>query len=242
MPGNTKISWAHKVWNLITGCRKISPGCKNCYAKRFAERFRGVIGHPFECGFDIVFHPERLNLPLKWKKGVQIFVDSMSDLFLEEVSEAFIRKVIEIMRLTPRHTYIILTKRSERLKELAPSLQFPPNVWIGVSVENEDYFSRIDDLRHVPANVRFLSIEPMLAPMPNLSLEGMQWVIVGGESGPKFRPMEAEWVRGVRDKCIEAHVPFFFKQWSGRIPKKLGRMLDGRAWDEFPLSEPKAKV
>jgi protein gp37 len=236
MPGVTRIEWADFVWNPTTGCTKVSTGCAHCYAERQANRFKGLKDHPYESGFSLVIRPERLRIPIEVKKGLRIFVNSMSDLFHEGIPESFISEVIDVTRLTPQHTYIILTKRSERLRELAPYLHFPPNVWVGVSVESEDYFWRIKDLRHVEAKVRLLSIEPMLTAMPNLSLEGIQWVIVGGESGPKFRPMQPDWVREIRDKCNDADVAFFFKQWAGRFPKELGRMLDGCTWSEFPVT------
>lgn len=234
---SSNIEWTDSTWNPITGCTKISPGCKHCYAETFAERFRGVPGHPFEQGFDLRLWPERLDLPLKWKQPRIIFVNSMSDLFHERVSADFIFKVFETMQAAHWHKFQILTKRSERLRRLARTLPWPTNVWMGVSVESPTYTFRIDDLRDVPSAVRFLSIEPLLAEIPGLDLDGIDWVIVGGESGPKCRPMDAEWVRRIRRECKSQKVPFFFKQWGGTRKKLRGRMLDGRTWDEMPVAK-----
>lgn len=252
MAEHSSIEWTDATWNPITGCTKISPGCKNCYAEKFAERFRGVPGHPYEQGFDLKLWPERLDLPRTWKSPRMIFVNSMSDLFHEAVPDAFIESVVATMVATSRHTFQVLTKRSKRLAEWSqaraagsrgPSLAWPQNVWVGVSIENENYLSRVDDLRRVPAATRFLSVEPLLGPL-NLTprhLRGIQWVIVGGESGPRARPMQPEWVRAVREVCEAADVAFFFKQWGAfnsrgrRVGKKVaGRKLDGRTWDGMP--------
>lgn len=240
MAEKSNIEWTDSTWNPVTGCTKISPGCKNCYAETFAERFRGVPGHPFEQGFDLRLWQERLELPLKWKQPRTIFVNSMSDLFHEKVPADFIFKVFETMQAAHRHTFQILTKRSDRLRRLARSLPWPTNVWMGVSVESPKYIFRIDDLREVPTAVRFLSIEPLLEEIPMLDLGGIDWVIVGGESGPKSRPMNANWVRLIRRECKGQHVPFFFKQWGGTRKKLAGRVLDGRTWDEMPV--PKERI
>jgi protein gp37 len=228
------IDWTDSTWNLVTGCNKVSPGCKHCYAETFAERWRGIPGHPYEQGFDLRLWPERLELPLAWKKPRKTFVNSMSDLFHEKVPLDFIRRVFGTMERASWHTFQILTKRSERLAELAPDLGWPPNVWIGVSIETAEYLWRADHLRKVPAAVRFLSLEPLLGPLGTLDLSGVDWVIVGGESGPGARPIEAEWIREIREQCRAASVPFFFKQWGGVQKKRNGRVLDGRTWDAMP--------
>lgn len=238
----TSIEWTRSqdgtpgmTWNPVTGCTKISPGCKHCYAERFAERFRGVPGHPYEQGFDLKLWPERLEIPLKWKAPRFIFVNSMSDLFHQDIPIEFVRKVFGTMSRARQHRFQVLTKRAERLAELAPKLDWPPNVWMGVSIENQEYAWRADYLRQVPAAVRFLSVEPLLGPV-RLDLRKIHWVIVGGESGPGARPMNPEWVRSVRAQCERAGVPFFFKQWGGVHKGKTGRALDGQMWDEMPDS------
>ena len=240
MSDRSAIEWTEATWNPVTGCTQISPGCANCYAKRFAERFRGVPGHPYERGFEVAERPERLGQPLRWKRPRTIFVNSMSDLFHEEVAGSFVASVFAVMERADRHTFQVLTKRPGRAAALAPSLPWPPNVWLGVSVENQRWTTRIDALREIPAAVRFLSCEPLLGPL-ELDLDGMGWVIAGGESGPRARPMRPEWARGVRDQCLASGVPFFFKQWGehgadGRRAgkKRAGRLLDGRTWDEAP--------
>jgi protein gp37 len=234
------IEWTEATWNPVTGCDKVSPGCAHCYAETFAERFRGVPGHPYERGFDLQLRPERLAQPLEWKTPKLIFVNSMSDLFHDDVPFDFIRAVFETMRKAGWHTFQILTKRSRRLAELAPRLDWPGNVWMGVSVENQRWTCRIDDLRTVPAAIRFLSCEPLLGPL-KLDLRDIHWVIVGGESGHRARRMNPEWVRGIRDQCLRDDVPFFFKQWGAhneageRVGKgKSGRALDGRPWSATP--------
>jgi len=234
MSEKSTIEWTDSTWNPVTGCTKVSPGCKNCYAETFAERWRGIPGHPYEQGFDLRLWPDRLELPLTWKKPRTIFVNSMSDLFHEKVPLDFIRRVFGTMERASWHTFQILTKRSERLAELAPDLRWPPNVWIGVSIETARYLQRADDLRKVQAAMRFLSLEPLLGPLGTLDLSGIQWVIVGGESGPGARPVEAEWVREIRKQCRAARVPFFFKQWGGVQKKRNGRLLDGREWNGMP--------
>ena len=241
MSATSTIEWTHSTWNPVRGCTKVSPGCKHCYAETFAERWRGVPGHPYEQGFDLRLVPEKLEEPLSWKRPRMIFVNSMSDLFHEKVPEAYIQQVFDVMVRADWHTFQILTKRSKRLLELAPRLPWPRHIWQGVSVENERYATRIGDLQKVPAAVRFLSIEPLLGPIRELQLEGVSWVIVGGESGPGHRPVDPAWVREIRDQCVEASVSFFFKQWGGRTPKAGGRRLDGKEWNQMPVSlEPSA--
>ncbi len=230
----TRIEWTEAVWNPVTGCSKVSPGCAHCYAERMALRLQAMGQPNYARGFEVTVHEQALAIPYKWKKPRVVFVNSMSDLFHEEVPLEFVQKVFQVMVETPRHTYQVLTKRSRRLAELAPHLPWPANVWAGVSVENADYFSRLEDLQQVPAKVKFVSFEPLLGPVDDFPLAGLDWVIVGGESGPGARPMKAEWVRAVRDKCVEAGVPFFFKQWGGVLKHKTGRVLDGRTWEEAP--------
>ena len=237
------IEWTDSTWNPVRGCTKVSPGCKHCYALTFAERWRGVPGHPYEQGFDLRLVPDKLEEPLRWKSPRRIFVNSMSDLFHDEVPFAYIRRVFAVMRKTPWHTFQVLTKRAERLAELAPRLPWLPNVWQGVSIENARYLHRIASLRRVPATVRFLSLEPLLGPLPSIPLTGISWVIVGGESGRRHRPVDVDWVREIRDQCVAAGVPFFFKQWGGKTPKAGGRLLDGREWNQMPeLAAPSAQV
>lgn len=239
MSSLTKIEWTDATWNPVRGCSKISPGCKYCYAARFAERFRGVEGHPFEQGFDLRLVPEKLTEPLRWKSPKMIFVNSMSDLFHTEIPQTYIAKVASIMRSADWHTYQVLTKRSERLRELLSGplceAAVAAHIWWGVSVEDRKYgLPRIADLQATPAQVRFLSIEPLLEDLGVLPLEGIAWVIVGGESGPGARAMEEEWVISILEQCREAGVPFFFKQWGGVRKKTKGRMLQGKTYDEFP--------
>jgi len=230
------IEWTEATWNPVTGCDQVSPGCAHCYAKTFAERWRGIPGHPYEQGFQLRLWPERLDQPLRWKRPRTIFVNSMSDLFHERIPEAFIQRVFEVMAGADWHVFQILTKRHERLAELAPSLPWPPNVWMGVSIENRRFVHRADCLREVPAAVRFISAEPLLGPLEGLDLTGIDWLIAGGESGPGHRPMRVEWVRELRDRCVAEEVAFFFKQWGGIRPKSGGRTLDGRTWDETPAT------
>lgn len=234
MSDQSAIEWTDATWNPVRGCTKVSPGCKHCYAETFAERFRGVPGHPFEQGFDLRLVPEALELPLRWRRGRLVFVNSMSDLFLEDIPLDYIQKVFVVMREAKQHQFQVLTKRAARLAEIAPQLEFAPNIWMGVSVESAAYTWRIEHLRRVPASVRFLSVEPLLGPIDDLPLTGIHWVIVGGESGRRARAMDAEWVRSIRDQCRLARVPFFFKQWGGVFKSRTGRMLDGRTWDEMP--------
>lgn len=218
MADRSTIQWTDATWNPVTGCDRVSPGCAHCYAETFAERWRGVAGHPYEQGFDLRLWPERLDLPLSWTRPRRIFVNSMSDLFNEEVPEDFIRQVFETMTRAGWHTFQVLTKRHERLVQLADRLPWPPNVWIGVSIENRRFVNRADCLRRVPAAVRFISAEPLLGPLDALELEGIDWVIAGGESGPGARPMDPAWVRHLRDRCLASGIPFFFKQWGAFAP------------------------
>lgn len=234
MADHTGIEWTDATWNPITGCTKISPGCKNCYAERLALRLRAMRSPRYRNGFAVTLQPDQVDLPLRWRRPRRVFVNSMSDLFHETVPDDYIRKVFEVMGAAHWHVFQVLTKRSKRLTALAPRLPWPPNVWQGVSVESARYVCRVHDLTLVPAAVRFLSVEPLLAPISSLPLEGIQWVIVGGESGPRRRAMSPDWVRSIRDQCVSARVPFFFKQWGGRTPKSEGRVLDGRTWDEIP--------
>lgn len=228
------IEWTESTWNPVTGCTKVSVGCANCYAERIAKRLRAMGQRRYRNGFEVTLHPEALDEPYRWKKPRVIFVNSMSDLFHEEIPLEFIQDVFSVMNANKRHTFQILTKRSERLCELAPLLDWPENVWMGVTIENNDYVGRADDLRTVGAAVRFCSLEPLLGPLPSLELDGIGWVIVGGESGPGARIMKSEWVVEIREKCIAEGVPFFFKQWGGVNKKKAGRILQGRTWDEYP--------
>jgi len=234
MATNSKIEWTDTTWNPVRGCTKISPGCKHCYAERFAERFRGVPGHPFEQGFDLRLVPAKIDEPLHWKNPQRIFVNSMTDLFHDQVPLEYIQRVFEVMNQADWHQYQVLTKRAERLEAVADELQWAPHIWMGVSVENNDYLWRVEHLRRAKAHVRFLSIEPLLGPLGTLDLRGIDWVIVGGESGPGARPMNAEWVTDIRNQCVLAGIAFFFKQWGGVQKKRHGRELDGRTWDEMP--------
>jgi protein gp37 len=236
MGDKSAIEWTDATWNPVTGCTKVSPGCKHCYAERLAFRLQAMGNPRYRNAFQVTLHREQLSLPLRWSEPRRIFVNSMSDLFHEEVPEEFIRQVFATMEQANWHVFQVLTKRAERLAELAPRLRWPTNVWQGVSVENEKYISRVSHLQTVPARVRFLSVEPLLGPIPRLPLEKIHWVIVGGESGPGHRLLDPAWVREIRDQCVAVGVPFFFKQWGGRTPKAGGRTLDGREWDTMPLT------
>jgi protein gp37 len=231
------IEWTDATWNPVTGCTKVSPGCKNCYAERLAARLRAMGNPRYRNGFRLTLHPDQLDLPLRWRQPRRVFVNSMSDLFHEAVPEAFISRVFDVMERARWHVFQVLTKRADRLAALAPRLPWPGNVWQGVSVESTRYTSRVAHLQGVPAMVRFLSIEPLLGPIPALPLDGVHWVIVGGESGPRHRPPDAGWVRDIRDQCLSAGVPFFFKQWGGPTAKSGGRVLDGRVWDQMPMPD-----
>jgi protein gp37 len=234
MADRSKIEWTDASWNPVTGCTKVSPGCAHCYAETFAERFRGVPGHPYEQGFDLRLWPTRLDLPLRWKQPRRIFVTSMADLFHEEVPFEFVQRVFEVMAQADWHQFQVLTKRHERLAELAPRLAWPDNVWAGVSIENSRFVHRADYLRKVPAAVRFISAEPLLGPLSGLDLAGIDWLIAGGESGVGHRPIKAEWVEDLRDRCLAEGIAFFFKQWGGRTSKTGGRLLEEREWNEMP--------
>lgn len=246
MAGTTAIEWTDATWNPVTGCAKISAGCDHCYAERFSERFRGVPGHPFEHGFDLMLRPERLLAPLSWKQPKMIFVNSMSDLFHKGVPYAFVDKVFDTMEKADWHTFQILTKRSSRMRDYVNKRYTGsiarPHVWLGTSVEDGSRKSRIRHMQGVNASIKFLSVEPLIGPMGNMDLEGIDWVIVGGESGPKARPMHPDWVREVRDQCNDAGVAFFFKQWGGIRPKSGGRTLDGEEWSQLPSTNQSREV
>jgi len=234
MATNSHIEWTDATWNPVTGCTKISPGCKHCYAERLAKRLKAMGQANYRNGFKITLQPQMLEVPLRWKSPKRIFVNSMSDLFHVDVPLSYIKDVFGVMTRATWHQYQVLTKRSDRLRELTSELPWPSHVWMGVSVENGDYVERIDDLRQCQAAVKFLSLEPLIGALPKLDLIGIDWVIVGGESGPDARPMDAEWVIDIRNQCQKAGVAFFFKQWGGVQKKKTGRILDGRTWDEMP--------
>jgi protein gp37 len=228
------IEWTEATWNPVTGCDQISPGCAHCYAKTFAERWEGIPGHHYEQGFALRLWPERLEQPLRWRRPRVIFVNSMSDLFHERIPDSYIARVFDVMAAAPQHTFQVLTKRHERLAHIASSLDWPPNVWMGVSIENRRFVHRADYLRDAPAAIRFISAEPLLGPLEGLNLTDIDWLIAGGESGPRNRPVRVDWLRELRDRCVTERVAFFFKQWGGRTPKAGGRELDGRTWDEMP--------
>jgi protein gp37 len=234
MSTQTSIEWTETTWNPVTGCTKMSPGCENCYAKRMARRLQAMGSPNYKNGFELTCHTHLINTPLSWKKSRLVFVNSMSDLFHEDVPDDFVEKIFRTISLAPEHCFQVLTKRSKRLREMNSFLRWPKNVWMGVSVENADYLSRMNDLKRTSAFVKFLSFEPLLGPMPELDLTDIDWVIVGGESGPKARPMRKEWVIDIRNQCEEAKVPFFFKQWGGVNKKKNGRLLEGKTWSEMP--------
>jgi protein gp37 len=230
------IEWTEATWNPVTGCSKMSLGCKNCYAERIALRLQSMGQRNYRNGFKVTIHEHVLDLPLRWKRPKMIFVNSMSDLFHRDVPDSFIMKIFSVMEKASWHTFQVLTKRSGRLAIMSRKLRWPSNIWMGVTVEKEDYFRRIEDLKKTGAYIKFLSLEPLLGPMANLDLTGIDWIIVGGESGPGARIMRKEWVLGIRDKCAAAEVPFFFKQWGGTNKKKAGRLLEYRIWDEMPRS------
>lgn len=254
MAMQSTIEWTDATWNPVTGCTEVSPGCDHCYARTFAERFRGVPGHHFEQGFDLRLWPERLDYPLRWRRPRRIFVNSMSDLFHRDVPDDFIMRVFGVMAQTPHHTFQVLTKRPSRLAHLVPHITerlreysecsetWPDHIWLGVSVETSDYYWRIDRLRQVPAAIRFISAEPLLGSLSKIDLTDIHWLIAGGESGPGHRPCNPEWVRELRDQCQADGVAFFFKQWGGRTPKAGGRELDGQTWDDYPAYQAKALV
>jgi protein gp37 len=235
----TKIQWTDETLNCVTGCTQLSAGCANCYAKRNAMRLQKnpnpKVAHKYQNAFDVTVHPECLELPLKWKKPRKVFVNSMSDTFHPDVPEDFIRKLFERIAECPQHIFQVLTKRADRLAELSDRLPWPTNLWMGVTVERADYISRLEHLRKVPAYLRFISFEPLLGAIPDLDLTGIDWVIVGGESGPNARPLDLQWARAIRNRCVENGVPFFFKQIGGTGRAKGGRLLDGYVWNEFPV-------
>jgi protein gp37 len=238
MADGSAIEWTDATWNPVTGCTKITAGCDHCYAERFSERFRGVIGHPFENGFDLTLRPERIEQPLVWRRPRMIFVNSMSDLFHKEVPRTFIDRVFSTMEKADHHVFQVLTKRSSLMRDYL-RLRYgngiaPGHIWLGVSVENAASKARIEHLREAPASVRFISAEPLIGPIGAVDLSGIHWVIAGGESGPGARPMAIDWTREVRDLCADQGVAFFFKQWGGTRPKSGGRSLDGREWNELP--------
>ncbi|MGQ0444805.1 MAG: DUF5131 family protein [Beijerinckiaceae bacterium] len=245
MSDNTTIEWTDTTWNPVTGCTRISTGCDNCYAERFSERFRGVKGHPFETGFDLTLRPERLLQPLEWKRPRMIFVNSMSDLFHKEIPRVYVSAVFDTMEKADWHIYQVLTKRSSLMQKFINDRYkerlAPPHMWFGVSLENEKATSRIVHLQNANASIRFLSIEPLIAPVGKVSLDGIAWVIVGGESGYGARPMKPEWAIDIRNQCIKANVAFFFKQWGGRSPKTGGRLLEGKEWSQFPMKLPASR-
>ena len=231
---NSKIEWTDATWNPTTGCTKVSTGCEFCYAERLSQRLNAMGIPKYANAFQVTLHRDTLELPLHWKRSRFVFVDSMSDVFHELIPEEFIQDIFAVIRRASWHQFQVLTKRSRRLLQLSPGIEWALNIWMGVSVENADYVYRIDHLRETDAHIKFLSLEPLLGPVPNLDLTGIDWVIVGGESGPGARPMEKDWVLQVRDQCVGAGVPFFFKQWGGAVKKRNGRILEGRTWDEMP--------
>jgi protein gp37 len=230
----SKIEWTESTWNPVTGCTKISEGCRNCYAERMAKRLQAMGQANYRDGFSVTCHPHVLKMPIQWKKSKMIFVNSMSDLFHEDIPDEFIFDIFNVMQEAHWHQFQVLTKRSQRMAELSGHLQWSPNIWMGVTVESANHLNRIDDLRKVPANVRFLSMKPLLGPVKQLNLTDIDWVIVGGESGPGSRPMKKEWVLDIRNQCIKAETDFFFKQWGGINKKKTGRLLEGKTWDAMP--------
>lgn len=238
MGDKSAIEWTDATWNPVTGCAKVSPGCDNCYAERFSERFRGVEGHPFARGFDLMLRPERVLQPLSWKRPRLIFVNSMSDLFHKGIPESYVDRVFETMEQAHWHTFQVLTKRSPRLRNYINrryrDKAAPPHIWLGVSVESADYLMRVRHLKGTNASTRFISFEPLIGEIGPVDLAGVHWAIAGGESGPRARPLNAEWVREIRDQCLEQGVAFFFKQWGGRTPKAAGNTLDGRQWLDYP--------
>lgn len=237
MSSNSKIEWTGATWNPVTGCTKMSPGCMNCYAERMSKRLKAMGQVNYKNGFKLCIHKHALELPLCWKKPQTIFVNSMSDLFHKDIKDAFIEKVFDVMNRAPWHTFQVLTKRADRLANISSQLSWGKNIWMGVSVENADYKFRIDCLRKTEAQVKFISFEPLIDSIGKVNLKNIDWVIVGGESGPHARYMSPEWVAGIRDQCLIQKIPFFFKQWGGVNKKKAGRLLDGRTWDEMPVVE-----
>jgi protein gp37 len=239
---STAIEWTDATWNPVTGCTKISSGCANCYAERLALRLQAMGNPSYKNGFSVSLHEDMLELPFRWKKPQAIFVNSMSDLFHEDIPVEFIERIFNTMRQAKWHRFQILTKRAERMLELSPQLPWARNIWMGVTVESSNHVSRIENLKKTGASVKFLSLEPLLGPLPNLQLNGIDWVIVGGESGPRARPIYEEWVIDIKNQCQKQEVPFFFKQWGGTNKKKAGRILEGRTWSETPALLPNAQL
>jgi protein gp37 len=240
MANTSQIEWTDATWNPVTGCNKVSPGCKQCYAERLANRLMAMGQDNYRNGFSLTLQPQMLEHPFTWRKPRRIFVNSMSDLFHEAVPINYILQVFDVMRAADWHQYQILTKRSERLLSLSGRIKWLKHIWMGVSIESDAYCHRASHLRQTAAEIKFLSLEPLLGPLTSLSLEGIDWVIVGGESGPGARPMRAEWVEAIRDRCLKSGVPFFFKQWGGKRKSRTGRTLDGRTWDEMPVRVPQS--
>ena len=244
MAARTGIEWTDATWNPVSGCVKVSPGCDNCYAERFAERFRGVAGHPFEHGFDVTLRPHRLGEPLSWRRPRRVFVNSMSDLFLKEIPRDFLDQVFETMERADWHVFQVLTKRSSLMRRYVnqrySGRKAPGHIWLGVSVEDKRRLVRLKHLNETLASVRFVSFEPLLEDLGRVDLGGIHWAIAGGESGPRWRPAAADWIRNLRDQCAAANVPFFFKQWGGIRPKSGGNTLDGRQWAQYPEARPTA--
>ncbi|MEO5318127.1 phage Gp37/Gp68 family protein [Arthrobacter sp. CC3] len=243
MSAKSQIEWTEATWNPVTGCDRVAAGCDNCYALALSKRLKAMGAEKYQNdgspitsgpGFGVTIHPQALRQPYSWKAPKVVFVNSMSDLFHAKVPVSFVQDIFDVIAATPQHTYQVLTKRSHRMARVASRLDWPQNLWMGVSVENQDVVDRIDHLRQVPASVRFLSCEPLIGPIEGLNLDEIHWVIAGGESGPNHRPMDPRWVESIRDQCLDAEVPFFFKQWGGRTPKKNGRTLAGRTWDAMP--------
>ena len=236
MAAHSRIEWTEITWNPVTGCAKISPGCKHCYAERMSQRLRAMGIKKYRNGFSVALHESALGDPLRWKKPRLVFVNSMSDLFHESVPASFIDSVFAVMNRVPRHTFQVLTKRPERAALLSGGLNWTPNIWLGASIESRNLLGRLDPLKETGARTKFLSLEPLLGPLPDVDLAGIDWVIAGGESGPGARPPAPDWVRDIRDNCIDSGTPFFFKQWGGVFKKRTGRVLDGRTWDQMPVS------
>lgn len=240
MAQNSAIEWTETTWNPVTGCKKISPGCKHCYAERMAKRLKAMNQPRYANGFKVTLQDDLVEAPLKWRSSRIIFVNSMSDLFHRDVPDEFIIRCFETMQKADWHQFQVLTKRPERLLQLSSRLPLSENIWLGTSVESQDYVERVRVLSKVKTSIRFLSVEPLLGPIPRLPLQNIEWVIVGGESGPGARPMEPNWVRAIRDRCIRFEIPFFFKQWGGVQKSKTGRVLDGQTWNELPFEFGKA--
>ncbi len=251
MAGTSRIEWTDMTWNPVTGCDRVSPGCAHCYALTLAKRLKAMgsaryqrdgVSRTSGIGFALTIHRDLLETPLRWKTPRRVFVNSMSDLFHPEVPDEFIAAVFNTMVEAKQHQFQVLTKRADRIEALASQLPWPPNVWMGVSIENKSWVARADGLKNVPAAVRFISAEPLLGPLDNLDLDGIDWVIAGGESGPRHRIVDAHWIRSLRDRCTAHGVPFFFKQWGGRHPTSGGRVLDGREWSQWPRPKPRSKA